>query len=1000
MNPSEAKKVSLSYSTSNANIATVTNGIVTAIAKGEATITATAGGKSAEAVITILPMATPEDTEDLLEWFVGWPTLKFFNDERGNHVSYDFKLKNIEISELSDISVSIYKGDNKIATNVLKNPLEFETAGLSGSFYTNDIKETSSWYVEKISGALGEEIFDKLELRAVYNGMVYIVNETELRSIIGKVKNLTQYEGYNTIQEAITTAKDGDRIVVSAEKYDENITIDKSIKLYGANSGINPNNSDWSLADRRAETVFTGFIVANANVENVEIDGFKFTKGSSGVGGVLDFRSGGYKTIKVSNCIVQDTYADDAHGSSGFMYVTSHAHGNPRSENIEFVNNRLINTHGSNTAGTSGVLVWNANNIKVNGNYFYRENSEAGMTSNAALNLLGQNGTMEIRDNYFDDMIIKLDGTKFTAECITGNVFTGRAGKSNILEFTTIRTLEEIEFLKNNNTYSSEGLGYVAMHPVRIGDKGYTTLQGAINAATTGDNNILVYPGNYGADSVDIVQKAGVNIILEAVGDVVLKNQIRIDGGGRYGAEDKLTIKGFTFDFSEFTEGDIIATAKIEAPNYVYTHNVFIEDCTFIGNEENTIVAVRAAAQGGHTNFIIKNCTGLNLHSLAQLTSVNGVRVIDCSVSGGESGLNLNNSTNITISNLTVDGKEYGVRAGQSSAAGIVATNTMIISDSNIKAKYPIWLRNDASGTVVIISSKLTAIDDGIEILNDAGSSVLIDPPVYNKDLNTYYTTVHEAVAAAEEGNTILISEGDYELSETLVINKPITVQGVNKEKVVLIGSTFIDNTVYLGNGATLKNVTVTRDNSEWNEAQNKNKQLINFYRSNGRVTTLEGCIITGGRNGVYINDKTDIVIKDNLINNNRTGIQIANSCCVTVENNTITDNHTIGVLLLYLSADNYGKPTFTGNTIKNNWYSDFENRWPTEYVVDLNANTFTDTTYKIADGSGEPGYNDLHPVELGGDATRPDTRVTFVSKIDGNIKFDGLQLVVATEEN
>ncbi len=65
---------------------------------------------------------------------------------------------------------------------------------------------------------------------------------------------------------------------------------------------------------------------------------------------------------------------------------------------------------------------------------------------------------------------------------------------------------------------------------------------------------------------------------------------------------------------------------------------------------------------------------------------------------------------------------------------------------------------------------------------------------------------------------------------------------------------------------------------------------------------------------------------------------------------------------------------------------------------MDLNGNTFTDSTYTIAAGAGEPGYVDLKPAELGGDATRPENRVTFVSQIHGNIEYADLQLVVTTE--
>ena len=108
------------------------------------------------------------------------------------------------------------------------------------------------------------------------------------------------------------------------------------------------------------------------------------------------------------------------------------------------------------------------------------------------------------------------------------------------------------------------------------------------------------------------------------------------------------------------------------------------KNCTFIGNKDNnSVVAVRAAAKGGHTNLAFKNCTGIDLHSLGQLTSVTGVTVENCTVeNAGEGGFNLPNSNDITINNLTVDGTLYGVRTGPGGEAANLE-GVMTISDTN-----------------------------------------------------------------------------------------------------------------------------------------------------------------------------------------------------------------------------------------------------------------------------------------------------------------------------
>jgi hypothetical protein len=113
-------------------------------------------------------------------------------------------------------------------------------------------------------------------------------------------------------------------------------------------------------------------------------------------------------------------------------------------------------------------------------------------------------------------------------------------------------------------TYTGD---WASVWPVAIiGTTQYDSIQAAIDAAVVGDNLIMVYPANHGTDSIDIIQREGVNITLEAVGEVVLKNQIQIDGNGRSNGAESLTINGFTFDFSD-KSGDIITTVKGDDQN-------------------------------------------------------------------------------------------------------------------------------------------------------------------------------------------------------------------------------------------------------------------------------------------------------------------------------------------------------------------------------------------------------------------------------------------------
>jgi parallel beta-helix repeat protein len=298
---------------------------------------------------------------------------------------------------------------------------------------------------------------------------------------------------------------------------------------------------------------------------------------------------------------------------------------------------------------------------------------------------------------------------------------------------TVVISDTELEVVGDDGQQVKNDAGVNVLEDPTVYNKGletyYMTIQEAIDAAVVGENIIEVYPRDYGTDSIEIIQREGVNITLEAVGEVELKNQIKIDGGGRYEAEDTLTIRGFTFDFSD-TEGDIITTANIESQDRVYAHNVTFEDCTFIGNKDNnkTVVAVRAAAKGGHTNFAFKNCRGLDLHSMGQLTSVTGVTVEDCTVeNASEGGFNLPNCDDITIKNSTVYGTLYGVRTGPGGEAPN-KEGQMTVSDSYLEAEYPIWLRKGSPEKVEISDTELEVVgDDGQQVKNEAGSTVTID---------------------------------------------------------------------------------------------------------------------------------------------------------------------------------------------------------------------------------------------------------------------------------
>jgi len=305
----------------------------------------------------------------------------------------------------------------------------------------------------------------------------------------------------------------------------------------------------------------------------------------------------------------------------------------------------------------------------------------------------------------------------------------------------------------NSAANGKENFGVVTVRDANKKSTGsYSTIQAAIDAVyalpdpTADTIYALCIPAGIYTENLKIIQDINKSIVLlpEVADTVTLKGTIAIDGQGRSGGVEFLVIKGFRFDFSEKT-GDIIYTLsstnpKLTVGNCNYSHNIYIEDCEFIGNAsqaEKSVVAVRAAASGGHFKYHFTDCSGTYLHSFAQLTSVTGVTVTDCTLRDGRSGLNLQSSTQIVISGLDFIGTEQGVRAGQAnSPVTFPRVASMTISDSSListavctvdhldNPNTAIVLRGDAPRNITIENSTIMNSNAGsYDIANTASAN-------------------------------------------------------------------------------------------------------------------------------------------------------------------------------------------------------------------------------------------------------------------------------------
>jgi len=182
------------------------------------------------------------------------------------------------------------------------------------------------------------------------------------------------------------------------------------------------------------------------------------------------------------------------------------------------------------------------------------------------------------------------------------------------------------------------------------------------------------------------------------------------------------------FALTGFTISNICISLFLLALLPLVTGNLTAD---FIGNVDYNIVAVRAGAGGGHKNYEIKGSTGTKLHSLGQFTSVGTVTVENVTVSGGKSGLNLNNSTDMHITGFDFQGTEIGIRVGQGS--GTPSDNTITIADSSLISSSvctdlgdpntALVLRGDAAKNIIITNSTIRNSNTGSYDIANKNSS-------------------------------------------------------------------------------------------------------------------------------------------------------------------------------------------------------------------------------------------------------------------------------------
>ena len=207
------------------------------------------------------------------------------------------------------------------------------------------------------------------------------------------------------------------------------------------------------------------------------------------------------------------------------------------------------------------------------------------------------------------------------------------------------------------------------------------------------------------------------------------------------------------------------------------------------------------------------------------------------------------------------------------------------------------------------------------------------------------YSEIQEALILASIGDTIKLSDGYYELEDSLSID----VDGIS-----LIGSS-INGTILsfinqqsgaqgllvTSNDVTLKKFTIQNakgdaikakgvDNikfinvkTEWTGGPRSLNGAYGLYPVESTNVLIDGCVAIGASDaGIYVGQSKNIIVKNSTAEFNVAGIEIENSYYADVYNNTATNN-TGGILVFDLPSlpqqGGHHVRVFDNNVVNNN---------------------------------------------------------------------------------
>jgi len=456
---------------------------------------------------------------------------------------------------------------------------------------------------------------------------------------------------------------------------------------------------------------------------------------------------------------------------------------------------------------------------------------------------------------------------------------------------------------------------------VTVDDSGgadYLSIQAAINNASAGDV-IEVQSGMYNENVVvnRTLSLKGIGMpLVNASGSGTV---ITIASGGS-------TVDGFnvTRSGADWNGGDADSGIKIKSDNNSVLNST-------AGFNNYGVYVFESVNNTIESNSVYSNTEGIYL-----LYSLNNSLIGNNLSSNTNRGAYISNSDNISVLNNIVQNNDYGINWYYSG-------NSTIFNNSATINNYGIYLSNSENSNLSHNSAYAntnhgfysdgssssftnnTAYSNSYGFYTTGSSSTFIKNTAYSNSYG-FYTT---GSSSTFTNNTAYSnSYGFHTAGYGSILTNNTAYSNINRG-FYISGSTLINNNAFNnGDGfvsnsnALINNTASNNTNHGFRIRSNHNKLDNNIANSNrnygyyisGENNLLIKNIASGNNGGIDLNDDSNLLIQNTIINNSNYGIYISSSDINLLVDNVVSNNTNIGI---YISNSKYN--TLTNNVVSNN---------------------------------------------------------------------------------